>query len=87
MQVAVGQVVAKTLVLGPAAVLLALGLDLGGLRAPASQAVVGSAEAVARPVADALLERLPWPGPRVAPRPTCVFGPHAVGDPCSQRAT
>jgi hypothetical protein len=47
--------------------------------------VVGSAEAVAQPVADALLERLPWPGPRTTAGSTCVFGPHAADDPCAVR--
>ena len=76
--------VAKTLVLVPAALLLALGTDVGGLQAPLSQAVVGSAAAIAQPVADELLERLPWPGPRSRSR--CVFGPHAADDPCARRA-
>ena len=79
------EVVAKTLVLVPAAVLLAAVLDLGGVQGPASRVVVGSAEAVAQPVADELLERLPWPGPRPAPDRACVFGPHAAGAPCAQR--
>jgi hypothetical protein len=70
----------KALVLLPASVLLVAGLDVGGLQAPVSAVVVRSAEAVARPVSDELLERLPWPGPR---RAQCVFGPYATGDPCS----
>jgi hypothetical protein len=76
-------VLAKTLVLVPAAVLLAAALDLGGVQAPVGQAVVSSAEAVAQPVADELLERLPWPGPPAASGPTCVFGPYAAGTPCA----
>ena len=90
MRVAVGNVVAKTLVLAPAALLLATAVDLGGLQAPVSQVVVGSAEAVATPVADELLQRLPWPGPRSEARPPCVFGPYAAGEPWEppgQRAT
>ena len=79
------EVLAKSLVLVPAALLLAAALDLGGLRAPAEQAVVGSAEAVAQPVADELLERLPWPGPRPEPGRTCVFGPYPAGAPCAER--
>ena len=77
---------AKALVLVPAALLVAAALDLGGLQTPVEQAVVSSAEAVAQPVADALLERLPWPGPRRTPGSTCVFGPYAAGDPCAVRA-
>ena len=84
---AVGDLVSRTLLLAPAALLLAMGLDLGGARAPLSQAVLGSAEAVAQPVADELLERLPWPGPRTEPQHRCVFGPHAAGGPCNIRAT
>ncbi len=79
------EVLGKALVLVPAALLLAATLDLGGLRAPAEQAVVRSAEAVARPVADELLERLPWPGPRPAPGRACVFGPYPAGAPCAER--
>ena len=79
---------AKALVLVPAALLLAAGLDVGGSQAPVSRAVVASAEAVARPVADELLARLPWPGPPAATsRATCVFGPHPAGAPCAQRPT
>ena len=81
----VSDVLAKSLVLVPAALLLAAGLDVGGLRAPAEQAVVGSAEAVAQPVADELLERLPWPGPRPAPRRACVFGPRVSGAADAER--
>ena len=84
--VASGDLVARTLVLVPTALLLAMGLDLGGARAPLSQAVIGAAEAVAQPVADELLERLPWPGPRTEERRRCVFGPHAAGGACAVRA-
>ena len=76
---------AKTLVLVPSALLLAAALDLGGLQAPVEQAVVSSAGAVAQPVADELLERLPWPGPRPAPGRACVFGPYPAGAPCAER--
>ena len=79
-------VLAKTLVLVPAAVLLTAALDLGGLRGPVERAVVGSAQAVAQPVADELLEQLPWPGPPETAPPTCVFGPHAAGSPCAPRS-
>jgi hypothetical protein len=83
--VQVSDVLAKALVLVPAAVLLAAVLDLGGLQVPVERAVVGSAEAVAQPVADELLERLPWPGPRATSGRACVFGPYAAGDPCAPR--
>ncbi len=76
---------AKTLVLVPAAVLLAAGLDLGGVQAPVERAVVDTAAAVAQPVADELLERLPWPGPAGSTALSCVFGPHPAGDVCATR--
>ena len=77
---------ARTLVLAPAALLLAAAMDLGGLRAGVELVVLRAAEAVAQPVADELLERLPWPGPRAVEDPPCVYGPYAAGDPCAVRA-
>ena len=77
--------VAQALVLGPAAALAVWGLDLGGLRPPMTHAVTSAAHAVAQPVADELLERLPWPGvtgTRGSADVRCVFGPYRDGHPC-----
>lgn len=79
--------VAKTLVLVPVTLLVVAALGGGGVRPLLGRAVLSSAEAVAQPVADVLLERLPWPGPRAADERRCVVGPYAAEHPCTLRVT